>query len=361
MPEYHAAAEPQRRAAAGHGPTLADVAREAEVHKATASRALNPLTRAQVSAETARRILGVAERIGYVPNTLARGLRTSRTAAIGVLIPDLTNPFFPPMVRGIEDHLAAAGYATLLANTDSDETRERSQFLALQSRRADGFIIATARRRHDLLTRAAARGVPLVLTNRVVDGLAVPAVVGDDAVGVIQAVEHLAALGHRQIGHLAGPQELSTGLTRLIAFRQAMAGVNLPTAPGGIVVCGAYTEESGRHAADVMLTQEPGITAILAGNDLIALGALTALAQRGRSCPGDVSVVGFNDMPYADKMLPPITTVHVPLYEMGAQAARLLLERLHDPRGVPKKILLPARLTVRGSTGPRPRTAQDRR
>src|SRR5439155_6307238 len=159
---------------ASQSPTLADVAREAGVHKATASRAMNPLTRDQVNADTFRRILHAAERLGYVPNTVARGLRTNRTAAIGVLVPDLTNPLFPPIVRGITDRLAADGYTTLLANTDNDDEQERAQFAALESRRADGFILATARREHRLLARAAERGVPLVLVNRTVDDLDVP-------------------------------------------------------------------------------------------------------------------------------------------------------------------------------------------
>ncbi len=289
-----------------------------------------------------------------MPNTIARGLRTSRTGAVGVLIPDLTNPLFPPMVRGIEDRLAARGYTTLLGNTDNDDERERKQFLALRAWRVDGFIAATARRRHPLLSEAAAQGVPLVLVNRAVDGLPVPAVLADDAAGVSAAVEYLVALGHRYIGHLAGPPELSTGLTRARAFRAAMQAAGLPVPPAAEVGCAAFAEDAGRVGAHRLLAAYPHLTAIVAGNDLVALGALGALAEAGRICPDEVSVVGFNDMPFVDKMSPALTTVRVPHHELGAQAAQLLLERLDQPCAEAKTLLLPARLVVRGSTGPPP-------
>jgi LacI family transcriptional regulator len=326
-------------------PTLDDVARAAGVHKATASRALNPATRDQVRAETARRITVAARRLGYVPNTIARGLRTSRTAAVGVLIPDLTNPLFPPIVRGIQDRLEQNGYTALLVNTDGDEARERAEFAALRSRRVEGFIVATARRRHPLLTEAVREQISFVTVNRSVELPGVPAVVGDDADGVTQAVAHLRSLGHTRIAHLAGPQDLSTGAVRLRAFQHAA-----PSSP--VVECAAYTEAAGRTAAGHLFEHFADTTAIVAGNDLIAIGALAVICARGRSCPRDVSVVGYNDMPFADRFRPPLTTVHVPHHEMGAQGAQLLLERLRDPGSPARTVLLPARLTVRGSTAP---------
>ncbi|MEY9967997.1 LacI family transcriptional regulator [Streptacidiphilus sp. MAP12-16] len=344
----------------GTPPTLDDVARAVGVHKATASRALNPATRSQVNPETARRITTAARRLGYVPNTLARGLRTSRTTAIGVLIPDLTNPLFPPIVRGIQDRLDAHGYTALLVNTDGDEDRERAQFSDLESRRADGFIVATARRVHPLLAEALARGTALVTVNRTTDLPGIPAVVSDDADGTAQAVGHLTALGHSLIAHLAGPQDVSTGAVRTQAFRHCMDAAGLRPPPESVVVCTAYTEQAGREATRRLLGACPGITAIVAGNDLIALGALAELAAQGRSCPRDVSVVGFNDMPFADRFQPPLTTVRVPHHEMGVQSAQLLLERLLEPQALPRTVLLPARLVVRGSTAPAPAGFPDR-
>ncbi|MFC1440659.1 LacI family DNA-binding transcriptional regulator [Streptacidiphilus sp. N1-10] len=334
---------------AGRRPTLDDVARAAGVHKATASRALNPETRNQVKSETAHRITVAARRLGYVPNTLARGLRTSRSTAVGVLVPDLTNPLFPPIVRGIQDRLDAHGYTALLVNTDNDEARERAQFAELASRRVDGFIVATARRQHPLLAEAAERGTALVTVNRTVELPGTPAVVGDDADGVAQAVAHLRLLGHTRIAHLAGPQSVSTGAVRLRAFLQ-QAG----PAGGAVVECAGYTEQAGRAATRRLLDQYPGTTAVLAGNDLIALGALAELAARGRRCPRDLSVVGFNDMPFADRFQPPLTTVRVPHHEMGVQAAQLLVDLLTGPQTIARTVVLPTQLVVRDSTAAPP-------
>ena len=336
-------------AMAGRRPTLDDVARAAGVHKSTASRALNPQTRNQVKFETARRIAVAARRLGYVPNTLARGLRTSRSTAVGVLVPDLTNPLFPPIVRGIQDRLDAHGYTALLVNTDNDEDRERAQFAELASRRVEGFIVATARRHHPLLAEAAERGTALVTVNRTVELPGTPAVVGDDADGIAQAMAHLRLLGHTRIAHLAGPQSASTGEVRLRAFRQETVA-----ARGAVVECAAYTEQAGRAAARQLLDAHPGTTAVLAGNDLIALGVLAELAARGRCCPQDLSVVGFNDMPFADRFHPALTTVRVPHHEMGVQAAQLLVELLTQPQRIPRTVVLPACLIVRGSTAPPP-------
>lgn len=331
-------------------PTLADVARAAGVHKATASRALNPQTRGQVNAATASRVQAAARRLGYVPNSVARGLRTRRTAAVGVLVPDLANPLFPPIVRAIENRLASDGYATLIVSTDGDDERERTQFAALEGRQVEGFIVATARRSHGLFTDAVARGVPVVFVNRFVDGLAAASVTADDAVGVSAAVEHLIGLGHRRIGYLAGPQDMSTGSIRLAAFRHAVSGVD-----GSAVVCAAYTEEAGLAGTRMLLSRAPGVTGIVGGNDLIALGALTALAEAGLRCPADVSVIGFNDMPFVVRIGPGLTTVRIPQHDMGVQAAELLLERIRDPGVVAKKLLLPVSLVIRGSTAAPPR------
>jgi LacI family transcriptional regulator len=211
----------------------------------------------------------------------------------------------------------------------------------------DGFIVATARRHHPLLAEAAELGTALVTVNRTVDLPGTPAVVSDDADGMAQAVAHLRRLGHTRIAHLAGPQSVSTGAVRLRAFQQE-AG----PARGAVVECASYTEQAGRAAARRLLDAYPETTAVLAGNDLIALGAVAELAAQGRSCPRDVSVVGFNDMPFADRFRPPLTTVRVPHHEMGMQAAQLLVELLTQPQTVSRTVVLPARLVIRGSTAP---------
>lgn len=335
----------------GKPPTIADVARLAGVHKATASRALNPRTADLVNTKTARRVVLAAKRLRYQPNSLARSLRTSQSSTVGVLIPDLTNPLFPLVVRGIEDALGAHEYTALLANTDDDPERTQARFDALLSRKVDGFLIATAWRDDPLLARAAEQGITAVLVNRTTDVPLFPAVTGDDQAGVAMAVEHLVQLGHRRIAHLSGPTVVSTGFVRAQAFRHAMAAHALPDL---IVECAAYTEHAGAAAAHSLVDDHPDVTAILAGNDMIALGVLALLAERGLTCPGDVSLIGFNDMRFVDKLTPPLTTVHVPHHRLGTEAAQLLLDQLANPDGAPKTVSLPLQLVVRGSTG-RPR------
>jgi LacI family transcriptional regulator len=333
----------------GKPPTIADVAKLAGVHKATASRALNPRTADLVNTKTARRVVMAAKRLRYQPNSLARSLRTSQTSTVGVLIPDLTNPLFPLVVRGIEDTLGAHEYTALLANTDDDPERTQAQFDALLSRKVDGFLIATAWRDDPLLTGAAEQGITAVLINRTTDVPLYPAVTGDDRTGVARAVEHLVQLGHRRIAHLAGPTAMSTGFVRAQAFRHAMAAHALPDL---VLECAAYTEDAGAATARSLVDDHPDVTAILAGNDMIALGVLAVLTERGLTCPGDVSLVGFNDMRFVDKLTPPLTTVHVPHHRLGTEAARLLLDQLANPDRAPKTVSLPLELVVRGSTGP---------
>ena len=333
-------------------PTLRDVAGLAGVHPATASRALNPQTRALVNADTARKVLRAAESIGYQPNPIARSLKTARTSTVGLVIPDLTNPLFPPIVRGIEDVLAPAGYSAWIVNTDNDPGREQTQVESLRSRQVEGLIIATARRDHPLLTKLHADGVKMVLVNRRVDDLDLPSVTADDNAGIRLAVAHLAALGHRRIAHLAGPQDTSTGVSRARAFRHAVRDLGLDDDPALVVECGYWSETQGATGLRTLLDAGTTCTAIVAGNDLIALGCYDVFAERGISCPGDISVVGFNEMPFLDKMSPPLTTVSVPHYEIGSEAGRLLLDTLDEPDRLPRSILLSPSLVVRASTAP---------
>ncbi|WP_207755366.1 LacI family DNA-binding transcriptional regulator [Nonomuraea cypriaca] len=333
-------------------PTLKDVASEAGVHAATASRALNPETRHLVNEETAQRVHQVAESLGYQPNPIARSLKTARSSSIGLIIPDLTNPLFPPIVRGIEDVLGGVGYIASIINTDNDPVRETAAIESLRNRNVEGFILATARLHHPVVERLAAEGTPTVLVNRRLALSDVPSVTGDDAGGVAMAMRHLVDLGHRQIVHLAGPQDLSTGVNRLRAFRQALEDHGLEDSPSRLKLCSAWAETAGAQAVTELLDDGVEFTAVLAGNDLLALGCYDALAERGLSCPDDVSVVGFNDMPFVDKLRPPLTTVRIPHYEVGAEAAHLLLERLRAPGRTARSILLPLTLVNRQSTAP---------
>ena len=336
-------------------PTLRDVAEVAGVHAATASRALNPKTRRLVNADTARRILRAAESLGYQPNPIARSLKTARSSTIGLVIPDLTNPLFPPIVRGIEDVLAPAGYNAWIVNTDNDPARESTQIASLRSRQVEGLIVATARLEHPLLEKLHDQGMRMVLVNRRLANMGIPSVTPDDSAGIAMAVKHLVDLGHRRIAHVAGPQTTSTGVFRSRAFRHAIRDHGLDDEPSLVVECDYWNEEEGARALRALLDRGSPFTAIVAGNDLIALGCYDVFAERGISCPDDVSVVGFNDMPFLDKLRAPLTTVSVPHYAIGAEAARMLIETIEEPDRHPRSLVLPLSLVVRQSTS-RPRT-----
>jgi LacI family transcriptional regulator, galactose operon repressor len=335
---------------------LTDVALAAGVHPGTASRALNPATRSRVSPETSRRVLKVAERLGYVPNTIARGLRTSKSFVVAMMVPDITNPLFPPMVRGAEQVLSAAGYTLVLTDTDNDSDTERRQVEQLRARGTDGFIIATARWHDPLLEEIADYGIPAVLVNRNIGSRRLPYVGADERTGIQLAVEHLAELGHRHIIHLAGPQDTSTGRDRASAFQQAVDGLGLPGGPGRLEVCSSYTEAAGAEVTRRLLASGREVTAIVCGNDLIALGALSVLAEEGIRCPEQISVVGFNNMAMVDRLTPPLTTVRLPLHQIGELSARLLLAEIEGPpHESAVQSLLGVKLAVRGTTARPPR------
>jgi LacI family transcriptional regulator len=331
-------------------PTLRDVAHLAGVHAATVSRTLNPKTRPLVNADTARRVLKAAEALGYRPNPIARSLKTSRSSTVGLVVPDLTNPLFPPIVRGSEDVLGPAGYNAWIVNTDNDPDREEAQIESLRSRQVEGLIVATARLEHPLLRRLHEQGVKIVLVNRRTEDAGMPSITADDAAGIGLAVQHLADLGHRRIAHLAGPQTTSTGVVRARAFRHAVRDHDLADERGLIAYCDYWTEIEGARALRTLLDDGPSFTAVVAGNDLIALGCYDVFAERGITCPDEISVTGFNEMPFLDKMHPPLTTIALPHYEMGAEAARMLLEVIDTPDRPPRSVLLPTSLVLRGST-----------
>jgi LacI family transcriptional regulator len=312
------------------------------------SRALNEQTRMLVNPETAERVLAAAEKLGYRPNRIARGLKTSRSYTIGVLIPDITNPLFPPILRGIEDRLVQEGYTALVVNTDNDPERERTHVEAMRARQVDGFISATARLDRELLDEIGAGGVPLVLINRSLEDGSVPSVTVDDRHAIRLSVDHVVGLGHSHIGHVAGPQNLSTGHRRYLGFVEAMAEAGLD---GVVRYSRAFTEEEGAHACASLLDASDGaLTAIVAANDLLAIGCYDVLEQRGLRCPSDISIVGFNDMPFVDRLRPPLTTVRVPQREIGTVAADLVLQLQAGPISDGREVLLESELVVREST-----------
>ncbi len=335
---------------AGPRVTLRDVARRVGVHPSTVSRALNPSTRSMVTPEIARRVEDAAHELGYRPNPIAYGLKTNRSLTVGVVIPDLTDPLFPPMIRGIEDTLARAGYTAIVANTDNDRARERVILERMRGRLVDALILGSTRR-GDVL---GGDDVPVVLINRSIDAGGVTAVVSDNAGGMRKVVDHLVALGHRRIAHIAGPRFLTTGNARDEAYRAAMKGHGLAAGRDLVAYSESYSRDEGRRALSLLLETGHRFSAVVAANDLLALGCYDALRAAGLNCPRHVSVTGFNDMPLVDMMDPPLTTVRIPQYDMGAEAARAVLDKLNGAADGPQTIVLPSALVVRGSTAPPP-------
>lgn len=331
-------------------PTIQDVARAAGVHPGTASRALNPGLTGRTTPETTRRVREAATRLGYVPDQSGRNLRTRRSHTIGVLIPDLGNPVFPPIVRGIEDGLRDAGYEALIANTDDSPEREDQLIRVLTARNCDGFIIASSRRDDPAVAALLDSKMPVVLVNRLMDTVTA-SVASDDATGMRAAVNHLVGLGHRTIAHVTGPNTLSMTQVRRAAFEEAVAAAGLAADPGLIETAARYAVDEGHHAFGRLLDRRAP-TAVIAGNDMIAIGCYTVLRGRGLRCPEDVSVVGFNDMPLSGFLAPALTTVAIPQNDIGTAAAQLILEMIADGRSLHR--LLPVSLVVRGSTGPPP-------
>jgi LacI family transcriptional regulator len=344
----HRGRQAHEQEAGRRGATLQQVADAAGVHRSTASRALNPQTAELISPDVVARIAEAAARLGYRRDLLAASLRNNRTRSIGVLVPDLANPIFAPILAGAEAALAAEGYAVLVANAGGSDASALDLVEGLAARRIEGLILATAHERDTVLARCIELGLPTVLVNRADPEGRLSAVTPDDHEGMRLAVEHLVGLGHRRIGHLAGPQNVSTGVLRAEGFRSAMAKAGL--APRPVVPAAAYTREAGQEAAEELLAHDGGVTAIAAANDLLALGAMRAFSVRGLGCPGDISLTGHNDMPLVDMVQPPLTTIRISHDRIGREAARLLLERIARPDTPPAHICTSPELIVRAST-----------
>lgn len=331
--------------------TIRDVAQRAGVSTASVSRVLNGTDR--VSPEVAARVHAAVAALGYQPSDVARSLKTAVTHMVACVIPDISNPFFPEMVRGVEDEARAFGYATLLCNTDDDPDKENEYLRVLARRRIDGLILIPS---HDETPPTPLRYLiehltPVVLVDREMDGFTGDRVMVDNRRGAQMAAQHVLDLGHRRIGILNRAPDTSSARERQEGFATALA--NRDAYDEALVRYGAYAIGSGRAQAMDLLSRTPRPTAILAGNDLIGIGALQAAAQLGLTVPNDVSIVGFDGIALSEFVAPPLTTVAQPTYQLGRLAASLLVRRRSgEISGVGKPYLLEPHLVVRSSTGP---------
>lgn len=330
--------------------TLRDVARRVGVHPSTVSRVLSPATRDMVSKALTEKVRQAVDEMGYRTNPFAFSLKTNRSFTVGVLIPDLTNPLFPPIIRALEHTLGKAGYTAMLADSNEDPATEQTIIERMKARQIDGLILATAHRDDDTVKECLEEGISIALINRTIDDDNIFSVVVDDISGIRLAVDHVVELGHKKIAHIAGPQDTSTGYTRYLAFLKAMRAHNLEPDPALIVFCDDFSEESGNRATRKILESARGVSAFITATDLLALGSYDALEERGIRCPKGMSVVGYNDMPFVDKFRPPLTTIRIPLARMGEIAANALLELMQDEDAKVNSVVLAPELVVRGST-----------
>ena len=333
--------------------TLKDVARVAGVHLSTVSRALNPRTEHRLTPAVVEQIRKISRELDYRPNAAAHSLRTNRTRTIGVVVPDITNPVFPPIIRGIEDALAKRGYFAILANTDGHLAQETEIVDLLRARGVDGLILASVEREDATVSRLAADGLPIVTVNRRVDDPAVSSVVNDEDSGILEVLRHLISLGHKRIANLAGPQAISTGIDRYLAFERHRRALKLDPDADLVVFAAGFNEEEGYEKTKSLLARKRKFTALVAANDRLAIGAIAALRRHDFDCPRDISVTGYNDMPLVDRLSPALTTVRIQQYEVGFEAAGALVHLIESPADLrcPRHIVRPVTLVVRASTG----------
>ncbi len=326
--------------------TLADVAARAGVSLMTVSRVVND--RPGVGSETRERVREAIDALGYRPNIVARGLKAASSRSIGLMVPDVTNPYFPELVRGAEDVAIEHGYTLLLTNVIEDANRETLALRTFEDHMVDGVIACSPRLDNEDLYPLLKRHRAVVLVNRRTDPKIAGSVRIDHELGARLLVRHLHQLGCRTFGFLTGPPHSHAGRERMLGVDRETRELGIEFSHARTVPC-APTVEGGVEAAGELFEREPGIDALMCFNDLVAAGAMQALKERGRRVPEDVAVVGYDDIVFARMFTPALTTIKAPTYELGQQAAGMLLDRMQG-RGHGIDIVLQPELMVRDST-----------
>lgn len=328
--------------------TIRDVAERAGVSVATVSHVINGTRK--VAPETAERVRRAMEELDYHPNAVARSLRTRKTQVIGVVVSDITNPFFATLVRGAEDAALEAGYSIFVCNSDETLEKENRYVQVLRRRRVDGMLLAPVGGGENPAIRKLARqGVPFVFVDRRAPGVEADAVLSDNVGGAYLATKHLIERGHERIGIVLGIRGATTSEERLAGYRRALEEAGIPLAEE-LVVWGGYRVEGGRRATAKLLSLTPPPTAIFSTNNLMTVGVLQELFARGVRIPDQVAVVGFDDLEWAEMANPPLTAVAQRPHEIGYRAVRLLLDRLGAEEFLPpREERVSVDLKVRGS------------
>jgi LacI family transcriptional regulator len=332
--------------------TIVDVARGAGVHVSTASRALSADATHRISSKVVRKIEKVAEELGYKRNSLASSLRTQKTGTIGLIVPNLSDPLFSPIIAAVEERVAKEGYVTFVANSDYSAAKLRSIVERMSSQFVAGLVVASFELNDPAVELCLELGIPTVAVLRDPRDSRISSVCMDDATGVQAMVEHVLDLGHKDITYVTPPLAASTAQNRLAGFH---AGMRLPKASGcrfEVVEARAYDVAEGERIMADMLASGLTSTAVLAFNDLLAVGCLVALKAAGVICPGQISLSGVNNLPFMNLLSPPLTTLHTAGRDLGFESADLLMSLINNIAQPVKRILLTPHVVARGSTGP---------
>lgn len=330
--------------------TVANVAQRAGVSVATAARVLSG--KGYASDDTRRAVLEAAKDIGYVPNQIARSLRTRRTKLAGLLIGDVENSFYSVIARNVESVAKSAGYHVVLCNSNDDPETEKEYLQLLEGIRVEGLIITPTGRNQRYLRRLLEKETVIVQIDRMVEGVGADAILLDNEDGAKAAVSHLISAGHTRIGILTGPLEVFTAMQRLVGYKRALEDHGIPVRPE-LIRAGSFLHEHAVEAATELLRSRPAPTAIFAANNVLAEGCFLALSGAALKVPKDVSVVAFDDVPWMTMVSPQLTTVRQPVADMARSAAELLLRRLRDNGPIsPSTSLFRSELIVRGSVAP---------
>ena len=328
--------------------TLHEVARRAGVSAMTVSRVVNG--RGRVDSETRQRVEAAIQALDYVPNRIARGLISQKTQTIGIIVPDIVNPFFAPVVRGAESAARKAGYRVLLCNSEGDLRLEREYIEDLVAHRVEGLLLAPAsdRSRSSILSLLRG-GFPLVLIDRALPDADCDLIVSDNAQGARRLIEHLIAIGHREIAHVSDAEDTSTGRERLRGYREALEAAGIPFQPE-LVIRTTVDRIGGYRAAQEILARDPLPTAIFAVNNMTAVGTMEALRERSLSVPKDMGLVCFDDVEHLAVLSPILTVIDQPAETFGSLGVQLLLERMTGKANSrPRRIILQTDLIVRQS------------
>jgi DNA-binding LacI/PurR family transcriptional regulator len=306
-----------------------------------------------VSDELRERVMAAMRELQFEPNAAARMLSLKRSNTIGLIVSDIRNPFFASVARGVEDVAQECGYTVILCNSDETLAKETACLKALQSRQVDGVLLASAGAADEFVTRLVQAGYPIVLVDRDLPDLGLPAVLLDNEGAAYRAVRHLIDRGHQRIAMLSGRASISTTTERVAGYERALRESGLEPDPR-LVVSGESTSEGGAEATDRLLDLDPPPTAIFSGNNLMSIGALHAITRHGLTVPDDIALVGFDDFPYpwSDAFRPHLTTIAQPTYELGRCAAEMLVQLLRGSTDeASRRAVLEGNLVIRESSG----------